>query len=613
MADTALESELSEEFSDFGIDIEGNLPVLEKLTDICHKNELKADEVLARWVAHTMKMKAEMQNIDEDLLDDFEKTLKKADKKISSSKKSTPHHKNSYNRNTINNRLQDDVDESDMLGSYGATPQGKESVKRQHVTPEGPRNVKRFAPEFSTPITQNFSPASMASPALTTPSAKYDARIGKGDVVATFGASDRASISWKGCAKNIDIRNFDESCNVVKPYKYMFQKLQDKADILNDMISTLADQIKQKFSLSDFENIWTQTQEDITLAGRVCCDSVGRINSKSVVLEGSRETSAGQRLPLDLTELKNYSLFPGQIVSMTAKNSTGSCIVPSSIHSGARLPFYSGCKKNCTVNEDPFTVYVTCGPYATCDNDILSYTPLDDLCSAIKTEAPDVVIMLGPFVDSKQPLIEKGEIDDSFDDLFIHCQSTIELAVENLPTEVIFVPSQRDVFHDSVYPQPPFETSSETKSKIKMMSDPCTLMVNDVCFGITSTDILFHLGAEEVSSFNVRSDRLGRLANHLLLQQCYYPLHPSSEEVNLDYERFENHGFMPVTPDVLVVPSDLRYFIKDIEGCLCVNPGRLVKGQTGGSYMKMLVKPTQTANANKSSVISKSIVQIVRM
>ena len=33
-----------------------------------------------------------------------------------------------------------------------------------------------------------------------------------------------------------------------------------------------------------------------------------------------------------------------------------------------------------------------------------------------------------------------------------------------------------------------------------MMSDPCTLMINDVCFGITSTDILFHLGGEEVSS-----------------------------------------------------------------------------------------------------------------
>jgi len=30
----------------------------------------------------------------------------------------------------------------------------------------------------------------------------------------------------------------------------------------------------------------------------------------------------------------------------------------------------------------------------------------------------------------------------------------------------------------------------------------------------------------------------------------------------MDYEHFENHCYMPITPDVLVVPSDLRYFAK---------------------------------------------------
>ena len=36
--------------------------------------------------------------------------------------------------------------------------------------------------------------------------------------------------------------------------------------------------------------------------------------------------------------------------------------------------------------------------------------------------------------------------------------------------------------------------------QIHMMSDPCTVLINDVCFGLTSTDILFHLGAEEAAS-----------------------------------------------------------------------------------------------------------------
>lgn len=42
----------------------------------------------------------------------------------------------------------------------------------------------------------------------------------------------------------------------------------------------------------------------------------------------------------------------------------------------------------------------------------------------------------------------------------------------------------------------------------------------------------------------------------------YYPLHPPAEDVNLDYEQFEKHALLSYTPDILVLPSDLRYFAK---------------------------------------------------
>ena len=42
----------------------------------------------------------------------------------------------------------------------------------------------------------------------------------------------------------------------------------------------------------------------------------------------------------------------------------------------------------------------------------------------------------------------------------------------------------------------------------------------------------------------------------------YYPLYPPVEDMNMDYEKFQSYGQMPLTPDVLVVPSELRYFIK---------------------------------------------------
>ena len=49
------------------------------------------------------------------------------------------------------------------------------------------------------------------------------------------------------------------------------------------------------------------------MVGRLCCDSDGKLNAKSVILEGSRETSGGRHIQLDLSAIERYSLFPGQV------------------------------------------------------------------------------------------------------------------------------------------------------------------------------------------------------------------------------------------------------------------------------------------------------------
>lgn len=46
------------------------------------------------------------------------------------------------------------------------------------------------------------------------------------------------------------------------------------------------------------------------------------------------------------------------------------------------------------------------------------------------------------------------------------------------------------------------------------------------------------------------------------MRKSYYPLYPPSEEVNFDHKNFIEYGFMPSTPDILIVPSDLHYFVK---------------------------------------------------
>lgn len=53
-------------------------------------------------------------------------------------------------------------------------------------------------------------------------------------------------------------------------------------------------------------------QDRITVLGQICCDSNGKLNAQSVLLEAGPE-QGGQQVPVDLSELKDYSLFPGQV------------------------------------------------------------------------------------------------------------------------------------------------------------------------------------------------------------------------------------------------------------------------------------------------------------
>lgn len=84
---------------------------------------------------------------------------------------------------------------------------------------------------------------------------------------------------------------------------------------------------------------------------------------------------------------------------------------------------------------------------------------------------------------------------------------------------------------------------------------------------------------------------MGRLAGHLLHQHNFYPLHPPADDMNIDYPNFIKHAFFESKPDVLLLPSDLRYFVKNVSDTVVINPGKLGKGS--GTYFKMFLKPSE--------------------
>ena len=93
---------------------------------------------------------------------------------------------------------------------------------------------------------------------------------------------------------------------------------------------------------------------------------------------------------------------------------------------------------------------------------------------------------------------------------------------------------------------------------------------------------------------------MGRLAGHLLQQHNFYPLHPPPEEVSIDQSHFIKHAFFDCKPDILVLPSDLRYFVKNVSETVVVNPGKLGKGS--GTYFKMFVRGSEQVVTNSTFV-----------
>ncbi|XP_014822046.1 PREDICTED: DNA polymerase alpha subunit B, partial [Calidris pugnax] len=493
----------------------------------------------------------------------------------------------------------DEEEEDELLDAY--TTPSKGSQKRSNSTPETPRPKRTLSSRSPYAL---FSPSSF-SPGVT-PSQKYTSRSSRGEVVASFGSIQGPSWSGGGGGCTLQLFGSPEE-NLTKSYKFMFQKALDVREVLSWRIEELGDALKSHHHLEDFASVLLPAQEPVTVLGQIGCDSNGKLNPKSVVLEGDREHSSGGQIPLDLSELKEYSLFPGQVVALEGTNSTGRMMVVSKLYEGVPLPFHTPTEPA----PEQRMVLVACGPYTTSDS--ITYEPLTDLLEVIARDRPDVCILFGPFLDAKHEQVENCQLLGSFADVFKLCLKMIIEGTRSTGSQLVLVPSLRDVHHDFVYPQPPFscpDLPRDDKARVHLVPEPCTLDIDGVILGLTSTDLIFHMGAEEISSSSGISDRFTRILKHILTQRSYYPLYPPSEELNVDYENFYSYASLPVTPDVLVTPSELRYFVKDVLGCVCINPGRLTKGQVGGTYGRLYLQRGDPQGERRSPCVAAQVVKI---
>ena len=384
------------------------------------------------------------------------------------------------------------------------------------------------------------------------------------------------------------------------------------------------------------------TQSDILCCGRIVPDNPlydkEILNSTSLFLETSRISGIGQRIPLDLSNLSNYSFFPGQIVVLKGKNPSGkSFIVEQNMplpQLGAPVTSSEELKEFQTLqNNQGLKVLIASGPFSNLNK--LNYDKLDKLVDLINTKIlPQVVILNGPFLDIGNKVVESGEIiidsDQSqpqpktLDDLFKAIVTPVLKKIDS-KIQVILYPNLRDtcIKHCS-YPQDSFDRKKLGLPKnFKVFPNPSGFSINEVLIGNSNLDIFKDLrDIYKEDTAIISNNRFERIVKHIFEQRRYYPIFPGSIKTEpkqkctelLNGAQGEYLDGIAVggssletpylglselgdsLPDVLILPSELKYFAKVIQGVIVINPGIFIKpskdpNREEGSYAVVNIQP----------------------
>ena len=421
--------------------------------------------------------------------------------------------------------------------------------------------------------------------------------------------------------------NFD-----AQKYKFrtMAMKLLESADVLDDQIDSFSQILQQSHNDINLGNPCLSSQSDIICCGRIVPDSplydtllTMNLNSTSLYLETSRLGGIGQRIPLDLSQLSHYALFPGQIVGLKGRNPTGRTFMVQELiplpRLGSAITEKSELLQFLQLSKQGIKTVIAAGPFSNLN--IVDYTKLDQFVTAINTTIkPHVVVLLGPFLDLTNSAVANGEITipksspSSLDQVFKTIISPILNKISS-SIHVIMIPSVKDaaISHSS-YPQDSFDRKKLGLAKhIKMFPNPSSFCINEMIVSCSNLDVYKDL--KEVTKGLDNDNRFDRITNHVLEQRRYYPLFPGS--ISKSRPKESNDGLMAQEisetniggatlevpymglselqqslPDVMIIPSGMNRFAKSINNVLAINPGLFIhpnrdSGKSEGTYVVM--------------------------
>ncbi|CAA7403223.1 unnamed protein product [Spirodela intermedia] len=607
-----MEEEIKSEFLRSGFSLSDEGQVLQQCLAFCINHSLSPSDLVSHWEVYYLNRQLSGFKVDYAHMNGFQSHIQTEQKENMIREESRLH---IYSSNDVDMLVNDeDIDAKESFSNTPVCPSEGPYIESDNIMAVSGTN-KRSSVKGSSVNSNRLTP--------------FGQRTKKFVVQLTFNPQDMEN----GKREDFEIQD-DNFIRRVKPgercslqiycsrptsgCRFMYDKIEEKFVSLENRIRKHISAFAASGLHGEPTDASLASQKSIFAVGMVCCDGEGRLNKNSALLQGCLEHSGGQRVRLDLHNLVNFSLFPGQVIGVEGHNPSGHCLIVSKVIDFLPIfvpPITPSAKKQVMDKEylpgsiiektKLLSLIIAAGPFTTSDN--LLFEPLADLLAYASRKPPQLLILMGPFIDSEHPEVKKGAPSKSFDDIFnVEIITRLQDYVGFLGSavRVVLLPATRDANHDYVYPQPAFEIfpHEEIKNQIVCLANPSMFGANEVTVGCNTVDILKQLSSEEISvmSPDVSSgDRLGRLAGHVLSQRSFYPLYPPSVDVPLDLSLAPEALEISLTPDILLMPSDLTPFVKVLSlaersetgepaRCVCVNPGRLAKGIGGGTFAELL-------------------------
>merc|ERR1719253_223944 len=246
-------------------------------------------------------------------------------------------------------------------------------------------------------------------------------------------------------------------------YVWMDEALEDRAASREQRLTACEGQVAQamlqRHAGEDIVvgSVGVPTQQETGLVGRIVCEGLdGKLNERSILLEGSRASSKGARVQLNVAECPQIAAFPGQIVGVLGRSG----MAGTTFHARDFIAGLPSDAAPTAAPSAPLHMMVLSGPY--CLRDSLDYTPLEQALEHAAREMPQVLVLLGPFLDANNAKVSSGdttlpneEEPRSFEEVYSdHVLPLLSRCLAPLrrgspPTEVLLVPPPDEVmcFH----------------------------------------------------------------------------------------------------------------------------------------------------------------------